>query len=215
MSAPPEGPPPDDAQGAPPSWRARAILLVAAIVVVAAIGFVTWFAVHDNGSSTPSSVPGATVDPIGQIGPSSAPGVAKVGDLAPDFNLETLDGSTVRLSDLRGTPVVLNFWASWCAPCRKEFPLLRDAAKNANGRYVVVGVDTSDIRSDGRSFAREQQAHWPNGFDVDQGVAKSYGVIGKPQTFFIDADGRIVARVPSELTRATIDRNVAELTHTR
>jgi len=188
---------------------------VVAITVVAVVAVVTWLSVRDNGSSTSAPTPGATVDPIGQIGPSSEPGVAKVGDLAPDFNLETLDGSTVRLSDFRGTPVVLNFWASWCTPCRKEFPLLRASAKDAGGRYAVVGVSTEDIRSDARAFAKDEDANWPNGFDVDKGVAKSYGVIGKPQTFFIDADGRIVARVPSELTQATIDRQIAKLTRAR
>jgi cytochrome c biogenesis protein CcmG/thiol:disulfide interchange protein DsbE len=138
--------------------------------------------------------------------------VASVGDEAPDFELNTLDGETIRLSDLRGTPVVLNFWASWCTPCRAEFPLLRNAHRSADGEFAVVGVDTGDIRGDGRQFARDQRADWPNGFDVDGAVARSYGVIGLPQTFFIRADGTIAARVPAELSEDTIREQLATIT---
>lgn len=138
--------------------------------------------------------------------------MATAGDPAPDFELTTLDGETLRLSDLRGTPVVLNFWASWCTPCRAEFPLLREFHREADGEYAVVGVDTGDIRGDGEEFARDQRADWPNGFDVDGAVARSYGVNGLPQTFFIDRDGTITARVPAELTESTIRARLAEIT---
>jgi len=111
--------------------------------------------------------------------------------------------------------VVLNFWASWCHPCREEFPLLRTATKDADGRYVVVGVATEDIRSDARSFAKQEHANWPNGFDVDRGVAKSYGVYGKPQTFFIDADGRIAAHDKVQLDDTLLAEGLAAAHATR
>jgi len=216
-SAPPEAPA-SDQPAAPPSRRARALLAVGALLIVGIVALVTWLAVRGgdtSSASTPAPGSNPALDNLEQLGPSSEPGVAEVGDEAPDFALATLDGSTVRLSDFRGKPVVLNFWASWCAPCRREFPLLRATAQDAHGRYVVLGVSTSDIRSDARSFVRDEHATWTNGFDADNGVAKSFGVIGKPQTFFIDARGRIAARIPAELTEDLLARNLAKITRAR
>jgi len=178
------------------------LLAAIATVVVLGVAGITWWSLRDDGD-------GATATPNA---PVVSPGVAEVGDPAPDFELTTLDGDTVRLSDFRGTPVVLNFWASWCTPCRAEFPLLRDRDADADGEFALVGVDTGDIRADGRRFASEQRARWPNGFDVDGSVAKGYGVIGLPQTFFIRADGTIAARVPAELTAETFRDQVARIT---
>jgi len=184
------------------------VLIVLALVVVAAVGGITWAAMRDDDPSAPSA--GGQSGPI--LGPVSNAGIAEVGDQAPDFQLATLDGATVRLSDLRGTPVVLNFWASWCEPCRAEFPLIRKNHAAAGDAFALVGVDTDDIRSDGRRFATDERARWPNGFDADGAVAKAYGVIGKPQTFFIGADGTIAARVPAELTQHVIDEKLALIT---
>ena len=118
------------------------ILVVIASIVVLAVGAITWSRYRDDD--------GTDTVRRGLRGVSE-PGVAEVGDVAPDFELETLDGGTVRLSDFRGTPVVLNFWASWCTPCREEFPCLRDALADADGAFELIGVDTGDIRGDGRA----------------------------------------------------------------
>jgi cytochrome c biogenesis protein CcmG, thiol:disulfide interchange protein DsbE len=180
-----------------------------ALVVLLVVAGITWWSVRDDGdSSTPSS---ATSD--SQIGSLADPGVARVGDPAPDFALTTLDGDTVQLSDLRGTPVVLNFWASWCVPCREEFPVLRAADHDANGEYAVVGVNTRDhIRSDAKRFANDEHATWENGFDADESVRKAYGVVGLPQTFFIRADGIIAARVLSTLDDQLVREGLAKIT---
>ncbi len=141
-------------------------------------------AVRDDGDAAPDP---ARVVPAG---------VVEVGEAAPDFTLSTLDGTTVTLSDLRGRPVVVNFWASWCNPCRKEFPLLAAAIEaDADDRLAVVGVTYRDIESDSRNFVEEMRATWPQGVDVDGDVARAFGVRAIPQTFFIDADGRIADRV--------------------
>jgi cytochrome c biogenesis protein CcmG, thiol:disulfide interchange protein DsbE len=137
---------------------------------------------------------------------------AKVGQVAPDFSLPTLDGGTVKLSDFRGRPVVLNFWASWCTPCRKEFPLLRNEVA-AKGDVALIGVNTQDfVESDGRKFAEEQHADWPNGFDRDEAVRRGYGVTGLPETFFIDADGVIRSHVIQGLTDEVLQQQLAEIT---
>ncbi len=123
-------------------------------------------------------------------------GVADVGERAPDFELETLEGETVRLSDLRGRPVVVNFWASWCNPCRKEFPLLAETLdENRGSDLAVVGVTYRDIESDSRDFVAEMDATWPQAIDDDGSVARAFGVRAIPVTFFVDADGVIAARL--------------------
>jgi cytochrome c biogenesis protein CcmG, thiol:disulfide interchange protein DsbE len=177
-----------------------------ALVVLLVIAGITWWSVRDDeGSST------ASPDAASSLIPSlDNPDLAKVGDVAPDFALTTLDGDMLRLSDLRGTPVVLNFWASFCNPCRREFPALGTAERESNGEYAIVGVNTRDIRSDAKGFAKEEHATWPNGFDGDRAVAKAYGVAQIPQTFFIRADGTIAARTFAELDTQAIQRGIAK-----
>jgi len=137
---------------------------------------------------------------------------AKVGQVAPDFSLPTLDGGTVKLSDYRGKPLVLNFWASWCTPCRQEFPLLRDEVAS-KADVALVGVNTQDfVETDGRKFAKDQHADWPNGFDRNEAVRRGYGVTGLPETFFIDAKGVIRSHVIQGLTAKVLAEQLALIT---
>lgn len=115
---------------------------------------------------------------------------------APNFELRTLDGGTVSLADLRGRPVVVNFWASWCIPCREEAPLLRDLAReqSADG-LAVVGVLFQDREDDARAFRDEYALAFPSLIDPGSGTAINYGVSGVPETFFIDGEGVIRSHV--------------------
>jgi cytochrome c biogenesis protein CcmG, thiol:disulfide interchange protein DsbE len=183
-----------------PSRRARVITAAIALVALVAIVAVTVAVVASNDK-----------EPAAQLEGVAQPNSAKVGEVAPDFELETLDGGTVRLSDFRGKPVVVNFWASWCNPCRQEFPLFRSALADARGKFALVGVDAGDLRSDARRFAREERATWPNGFDGDGTVARGYGVDPLPQTFFIRPDGTIASHVIRELNRAELDRELKKV----
>ena len=134
------------------------------------------------------------------------------GQSAPDFELTTLDGGTVRLSALRGRPVVVNFWASWCHPCRTEFPLLADALEeHADADLAVVGVTYKDIESDSRDFVDETDANWPQGVDEDGEVARAYGVRAIPQTYFIGRDGRITGRVFGFTSEDALEEPLAEI----
>ena len=140
--------------------------------------------VQDDGASSGSGSGGA--------GGSS---VIDVGDAAPDFELPTLDGETVSLAELRGQPVIVNFWASWCNPCREEFPILAEtyAEHEADG-LEIVGVTFRDIESDSRAFADDFGATWPLAVDDDGTAAQAFGVRAIPVTFFVDAEGVVVAR---------------------
>jgi cytochrome c biogenesis protein CcmG/thiol:disulfide interchange protein DsbE len=177
------------------------VTLVAAVVVVAvvAVTVVVLAGGSDDGSSTQGLAPGAHANS------------ADVGTVAPDFTLPGLDGGTVSLADYRGKPVVLNFWASWCHPCREEFPLFRTTLARRPGAYEMVGVSTGDLRGDARQFARQQHADWPNGFDADSSVARGYGVDPLPQTFFIRPDGTVASHVVRALTKAELDQELAKI----
>lgn len=129
---------------------------------------------------------------------------------APDFALTLLDGSTWRLSDHRGRVVVVNFWASWCEPCKEEMPAFQQAATGSVGQVVFVGVGSKmDRDEDVRAFVDAAGVTYPIGRDMagdDRArgtVERAYGIVGYPATFFIDPAGNI-ARVemgPLDLTR--------------
>jgi cytochrome c biogenesis protein CcmG, thiol:disulfide interchange protein DsbE len=108
----------------------------------------------------------------------------------PDIALEDLDGRTVRLADLRGAPLIINLWASWCVPCREEFPLLVGAYGEYRDRDLgVVGIIRRDSPDSARRFATDQGATWPMLLDPDENAYRALIGIGVPQTFFVDADG--------------------------
>jgi cytochrome c biogenesis protein CcmG/thiol:disulfide interchange protein DsbE len=198
----PSSAPPDESPGR--TRRARWILAAIAIVVVLAIGVVTWAVVagSDDGGSSEAVVPAGVRD-----------GGPRVGDPAPDFTLKTFDGKSVSLSDFAGKPVVLNFWASYCHPCREEFPLFREQLAQHPGRFVVLGVDTKDIESDGKHFADEQKATWPIAFDASNDVATAYGVGAVPQTFFIKPDGKVGLRYYAQIPDDKWTHALAKITN--
>ncbi|MCL6647763.1 MAG: TlpA family protein disulfide reductase [Chloroflexi bacterium] len=114
---------------------------------------------------------------------------------ARPFTLSRLDGGELRLADLRGKVVLLNFWASWCGPCLDEAPVLERAARQyAERGVVVVGVNIWDSESDARAFLERFGISYPNGRDARGTIAIDYGVSGVPETYFIDRDGRLVRK---------------------
>jgi cytochrome c biogenesis protein CcmG/thiol:disulfide interchange protein DsbE len=114
------------------------------------------------------------------------------GKAAPDFTLTRLDtGETVTLAQLRGQPVVLNFWASWCGPCKLEHPTLARAARRHASQARFYGVVFEDTPEAAREFARPLDPSFPQLIDPQSRMAVDYGVTGVPETYFIDAEGII------------------------
>jgi cytochrome c biogenesis protein CcmG, thiol:disulfide interchange protein DsbE len=134
---------------------------------------------------------------------------------APDFTLERLDEEgELTLSSLRGKPVLVNFWASWCHPCKEEAPILEEVWQRYRERgLVVVGVDMQDLRSEGREFVSENGLTFPTVFDGPGKLYETYQLVGLPETFVVDREGRlvdaIVGDVTSEEARARLDDAVA------
>jgi thiol-disulfide isomerase/thioredoxin len=196
---------------ATPKGRVRSgRLLILAVLVVVAVVLPAGAALLDRRqpatrweSRTP---PAAT--------PSVAPSVKvyQPGTPAPALRLEGLDGRPVDLAALRGRPVVVNFWATWCEPCVREFPLLGQAATSHDpDRLAVVGVLTNDRPAEARSFVRRHAATWPVGVDPTGATAAAWGAVGLPHTWFIRPDGTLASHQLGELSQASLDRQLAEI----
>lgn len=161
----------------------RAGWAVAAAVAAAVLAALAWALVH----------------------PAATPPSSVVGRQAPDFTMQTLDRRSVRLSDLRGHPVVVNVWASWCAPCRQEEQPLRQSATRWQGRVQFLGVDFKD--SPEAAGAAQERARYPYPVGpVAGGMPSAYRVTAPPETFFIDSRGTVVARFLGPLDEPTIGR---------
>ncbi len=135
-----------------------------------------------------------------------------IGAMAPDFALVDLEGNPVSLADLRGRPVVVNFWASWCEPCIEEFPLLVAAAEqHAGDDLAIVGIVYQDRTEAARAFMENSGAAWPSAMDPDGTAATAYAVVGPPETYFIGRDGRIVARQLGQFTESSLTAKLAAI----
>lgn len=136
-----------------------------------------------------------------------------VGREAPLFTLSLFDGGTLRLADMRGQVVVLNFWASWCYPaCWNEAPRLQAAWEQYREQGVVlVGVNYQDREADARAFIERFGKTFPNGPDTGTRIAIDYGVYGVPETFFIDPQGRIAHKHIGEISNAVLHEWITRL----
>ena len=125
---------------------------------------------------------------------------------APPIDVERLDEpGRLRLADYQGIPVVVNFWASWCTPCRQEMPELDALAKKHGPRIAVIGVNMQDRPEDARALLDELGVDYPVGIDTDSAAVLAYEVTVVPSTLFITADGRFAGRASGKPSPAELD----------
>ncbi len=150
---------------------------------------------------------------------SGAAGSAKpaADPVAPAFSLPVLghSGQRVSLADYRGKPLILNFFASWCDPCKQETPLLASFYRSEHGKVALVGLDENDVVANALSFTRDHGVTYPVGWDPGIIAASAYGVAALPQTFFLNARHQVVDRVFGALTLADIHHGIALATGNR
>ncbi len=133
-----------------------------------------------------------------------------VGRPAPNMTIAALDGSELRLSRLKGTPVVVNFWASWCVPCRQEAPVLNAAARKYFGRVQFLGIDIQDSDSAARTYQAEAQSPYPVGPAIAGGYLE-WGVTAPPETFFVSRQGIVVAKIVGPVDRQRLEVYLSQL----
>ena len=142
-----------------------------------------------------------------------------VGHPAPNFSLVILHSDSgknlLSLSNFKGKPVVLNFWASWCQPCKDELPLLENAWKQMQAQkkdIVFLGIDFQESSSDATSFLQQYGITYLLGLDASGSIASKYAVTSLPQTIFIDRNGSVTSREPKELTAQELSHNLESIT---
>jgi cytochrome c biogenesis protein CcmG/thiol:disulfide interchange protein DsbE len=206
VESPPDTVPAGQTPERPSRWR-WPLRLAALSVVVGLFGLLAW--------ATLSAGRGNSL--VSRIAAGEAPP-------APQFSLEVLwpraetwpveirrrlaDGR-LDLGELSGRPVVINFWASWCIPCRDEAPLLNASARTHAGEVVFLGVDVQDLKSDALAFSREFETPYVSVRDRGNGTYEDYGLTGVPETYYLDRGGRIIAHTPGAISRASLEQGIA------
>jgi cytochrome c biogenesis protein CcmG, thiol:disulfide interchange protein DsbE len=156
--------------------------------------------------------PNASQNQVGSLQGSSP----LIGHPAPDFTLPVLNAhptTKIHLAALKGKPVMLNFWASWCDPCKQEAPLLAATWKRVQGQGIVfLGVDFEDTQSDALSFLHTYGIPYQNVVDANGSTGIDYGITGVPETFFLNRQGIIVSKVIEELSEQTLLSNLRLIT---
>ena len=171
----------------------KSAITIAALVLVGFLGLLVWGMLNK--------------EPI-----TGLSGVTRVNRAAPDFTLETFSGKTISLQDLRGKPVVINFWASWCPPCRVEASLIERTWRAYENRGLIfLGVNIQDRKEDALSYMREFDITYPNGPDPTGEISFDYGVSGLPVTFFISGQGEVVRRWVGAIQKSALISAIEEI----
>jgi cytochrome c biogenesis protein CcmG/thiol:disulfide interchange protein DsbE len=171
----------------------RSAFIIAGLICIAFVWLLGWSMLHK--------------EPI-----TGLSGITMVNRPAPDFTLTSFEGTKMSLAGLKGKPVVINFWASWCPPCRVEAPLLEHTWRAYKDRGVVfIGVDIQDKLEDALAYIREFNVTYPNGPDPTGEISINYGVSGLPVTFFVSRKGEILRRWVGAIERSVLITAIEEI----
>ncbi|MBM2826133.1 MAG: hypothetical protein HW403_197 [Dehalococcoidia bacterium] len=175
-------------------------------LVVVALAFLALQMVQDKGQSSSAAATSG-------VAPVSSGIKARVGEPAPEFTLQNLAGEAVALKDFRGQTVLVNFWATWCGPCRVEMPEMEAIYKEKAGDgFTILAVNFKEDPERASSFARNLGLTFPVLLDSKGQVADAYGVIGLPTSLFIDGDGIVKAMQVGEMNKSVIARKLRQIT---
>ena len=179
----------------------RALVMAGALVpLVALLALLTWAMVQSGGR--PAGI--AINSMFGEVELREGP--------ARDFSLTLFDGSDLRLSDMRGKVVMVDFWSSWCAPCRQEAPALEAAYERFRDQGVeFVGVAIWDSEEAATDFINQVGQQYPSGLDSKGAIAIDYGVTGIPEKYFVDRDGVLANKFVGPVTQMELERVLSEL----
>jgi cytochrome c biogenesis protein CcmG, thiol:disulfide interchange protein DsbE len=123
---------------------------------------------------------------------------------------DALTDGRVALTEIRGHPLILNFWASWCVPCKREAPILAASARAHAEEVTLLGIDVQDFKSDARRFLHRYEANYASVRDGGGSTYSGYGLTGLPETYYVDARGRIVAHSVGEVTQDELETGIAQ-----
>lgn len=177
------------------------LIVLAGLVIGVGLGIVIIFGFGLG------SIPG-----VGDAGADDVPPPGpQVDSPAPDFELETLSGSRLRLQDLRGKPVLLNFWATWCAPCRIEMPVLEARYEQLQPELEVLAINFDETADEVGAYTSEMGLTFPVLLDPGGEVQRLYQIRGYPTSFLVDEDGIIRVQHIGQLTESQLDQYLSEV----
>lgn len=185
------------------------------LVVAAVVALAVWYAMRSSDASPKVPISRDGTRPSAELAATPEPNVYQrpsEGALAPDLTLETLEGEYVSLSNYRGKVVLVNFWASWCGPCRVEIPELQRVYEELAERgFEILAVNVGEDPSDIRGFVEAMDMRFPILLDGDTGVARAYALRGIPASFLVDQEGVIRMAHVGILTESMLRERVVAL----
>ena len=196
-----------DVQPAPGAGALMRLLQLGALtLVVALLGLLLWKVLAVEASNLQARIRAGEKPPAPAF---ELPVIWDERETWPASAQRALEDGELSLAELRGHPVVVNVWASWCKPCAEEAPILAASARAHSGRVVFLGIDIQDFTTDARRFLERYKANYVSVHDASNRTYDEYGLTGIPETFYLDAQGRAVAHSLGGLSRAELERGIA------